>query len=244
MAIPAACVTRRVCGKKHGSNEMNMKNPTTSEQPRLTFAVDEARFPWLSLLLLMYHTTDRGVAQGIRQAERRGRTLACARGCAACCRSHSDIPVYPLELTGIAWFATEQVSGDLREKLQQQLAQHKANPSCPFLVNEACAIHPLRPMACRHFNVFDRACAEGEDAFHTRRDDVLTPVAFHKNKALAMMLRHHQVPTETERNACVANGSVHSLAQSLREVRWENLAQRMKRQGNQSSREPKIRPPT
>jgi hypothetical protein len=42
----------------------------------------------------------------------------------------------------------------------------------------------------------------------------------------------------------VANGSVHSLAQSLREVRWENLAQRMKRQGNQSSREPKIRPPT
>ena len=208
---------------------MSKKNPTNAAQPRLTFAAAEARLPWLSLLLSMYRTTDQGVAQGIRQFERQGRTLACARGCAACCRSHSDIPVYPLELTGISWFVTEQLRSELREKLQQQLAQHKANPSCPFLVDEACAIHPLRPMACRHFNVFDRACAEGEDAFHTRREDVLTPVAFHKNKALAMMLRHHQVPTETERNAHVANGSVHSLAQSLREVRWENLARRMER---------------
>jgi Fe-S-cluster containining protein len=223
---------------------MNKKSPAHSEQPRLTFAEDEARLPWLSLLLSMYHTTDRGVAQGIRQLERQGRTLACARACAACCRSHADIPVYPLELTGIAWFATEQLRGELREKLRRQLAQHKANPSCPFLVDEACSIHPLRPMACRHFNVFDRACAEGEDAFHTRRDDVLTPVALHKNKALAMMLRHHQVPTENERNACVANGSVHSLAQSLREVRWENLARRMGRQENQSSGEPKVRLPT
>ncbi|MBE0621708.1 MAG: YkgJ family cysteine cluster protein [Burkholderiales bacterium] len=205
-----------------------MSGHTDSAQSRLTFAEDEARLPWLGLLLEMYNATDQGVAQGIRQAERQGRTLACARGCAACCRSHADIPVYPLELAGIAWFVSEKISGELRQKLQQQLAEHKANPSCPFLVDEACAIHPLRPMACRHFNVFDRACAEGEDAFHTRRKDVLTPVAFHKNKALAMMLRHHQVPTETERKARVADGSVHGLAQSLREVRWENLARRMK----------------
>ena len=213
---------------------MSKKRPADSPQRRLTFAEDEARLPWLGLLLSMYHTTDQGVAQGIRHAERQGRTLACARGCAACCRSHSDIPVYPLELAGIAWFVTEQVSGELRKKLQQQLAQYKANPSCPFLVDEACVIHPLRPMACRHFNVFDRACAEGEDAFHTRREDVLTPVAFHKNKALAMMLRHHQVPTEAEREAQVANGGVHRLAQSLRELRWENLADRMERQGKPS----------
>ena len=213
---------------------MRKKRPADSPQRRLTFAEDEARLPWLGLLLSLYHTTDQGVAQGIRHAERQGRTLACARGCAACCRSHNDIPVYPLELAGIAWFVTEQVSGELRKKLQQQLAQYKANPSCPFLVDEACVIHPLRPMACRHFNVFDRACAEGEDAFHTRREDVLTPVAFHKNKALAMMLRHHQVPTEAEREAQVANGGVHGLAQSLRELRWENLAERMERQGKPS----------
>jgi Fe-S-cluster containining protein len=219
---------------KQRSNEMSKRRCANSERPRLIFAGDETRLPWLSLLLEMYHTTDQGVAQGIRQGERQGRTLACTRGCAACCRSHVDIPVYPLELAGIAWFATEQLSGELREKLQRQLTQHRATPSCPFLVNEACAIHPLRPMACRHFNVFDRACAEGEDAYHARRKDVLAPVAFYKNKALAMMLRHHQVPTETERKAQVANGSVHNLAQSLRELRWENLATRMEQWANQS----------
>jgi hypothetical protein len=26
------------------------------------------------------------------------------------------------------------------------------------------------------FNLFDRACAEGEDAFYTRRRDLLTPI--------------------------------------------------------------------
>ena len=85
---------------------MSKKRPADSLQRRLTFAEDEARLPWLGLLLSMYHTTDQGVAQGIRHAERQGRTLACARGCAACCRSHNDIPVYPLELAGIAWFVT------------------------------------------------------------------------------------------------------------------------------------------
>lgn len=235
MVIRAACVARRDRGMKQRRNEMSNRKPANSAQPRLTFAGDEARLPWLSLLLEMYHTTDQGVAQGIRRGERQGRTLACTRGCAACCRSHVDIPVYPLELAGIAWFATERLSGELRETLQRQLAQHGANPSCPFLVDEACAIHPLRPMACRHFNVFDRACAEGEDAFHTRRADVLTPVAFYKNKALAMMQRHHQVPTETERKAQVANGSVHNLAQSLRELRWENLATRMQQWAHRSA---------
>jgi hypothetical protein len=93
---------------------MSKKSPTNSERPRLTFTGDEARLPWLSLLLEMYHTTDQGVAQRIRQGVRQGRTLACTRGCAACCRSHSDIPVYPLELAGIAWFATEQLSGKFR----------------------------------------------------------------------------------------------------------------------------------
>ena len=206
---------------------MSKKKPVASAQPWLAFAEDAARLPWLGLLLDMYRITDEGVAQGVREGERKGRTLACARGCAACCRSHTDIPVYPLELAGIAWYVVEQLRGAQRETLRRQLAQHRSTPSCPFLVEEACAIHPLRPMACRHFNVFDRACAEGEDAFHTRAQDVLRPVAFHKNKALAMMLRHHDVPTASEREARVADGSVHTLAQSLRALRWESRARRM-----------------
>jgi len=194
---------------------------------RFRFADDEARQPWLALLLDVQELTDHAVAEGIQRETRKGKTLACARGCASCCRTHTDIPVYPLELMGIAWYATEKLEAPLRAQVQKQLEQHAEHAACPFLVDEACAIHPLRPMACRHFNVFQRQCAPGEDAFHTRREAVLTPIKTLKDKTLRLMLRHHDIKSETERRRQVETGEVHRLAQSLRDMRWETLAARM-----------------
>ena len=191
---------------------------------RLQFPDDERRQPWLSLLLEIQHLSNRGVAAAIKSD---GRKLACGRGCASCCRTHTDIPVYPLELMGIAWFAREKLAGELRERVRQQLLRHRELGACPFLVDEACAIHPLRPMACRQFNVFNTVCASGEDAFHTRFQDVLKPDAKLKNEALREMLRHHNVKDGRERRRLVESGEVHRLAQSLREMRWETLAARM-----------------
>lgn len=191
---------------------------------RARFPDDEKRLPWLALLLEIQHITDRGVGAAIKAD---GRKLACARGCAACCRSHTDIPVYPLELMGIAWYVNERLRGDTRARLQAQLRDHRSLGACPFLVDEACAIHPLRPMACRWFNVFTTVCAPGEDAFHTRRGDVMNPERKLKDEALREMLRHHEVKDGRERRRLVDSGEVHRLAQSLRAIRWENLAARM-----------------
>ncbi|MBM4181556.1 MAG: YkgJ family cysteine cluster protein [Betaproteobacteria bacterium] len=191
---------------------------------RARYPEDEKRLTWLPLLLEIQHLTDQGVAAAI-QAD--GRRLACARGCAACCRSHVDIPVYPLELMGIAWFARERLDGDTRAIVQRQLLAHRDLGGCPFLVNEACAIHPLRPMACRQFNVFNSVCAVGEDAYHTRRGDVMRPDCKSKDQALREMLRHHGVHDGRERRRLVESGEVHRLAQSLRQIRWENLAAHM-----------------
>jgi Fe-S-cluster containining protein len=191
---------------------------------RQRFPQDEKRQPWLSLLLEVQHLTNQGVAKAI-QAD--GRKLACGRGCAACCRSHTDIPVYPLELMGIAWYLNEKLEGELRQRVREQLLTHRSLGSCPFLVDEACAIHPIRPMACRQFNVFTTVCAPGEDAFHTRRRDVLNPDAKLKAEALREMLRHHGVKDGRERRRLVESGEVHRLAQSLREMRWEAIAARM-----------------
>jgi Fe-S-cluster containining protein len=190
----------------------------------LRFPEDEKHQPWLSLLLEIQHLTNQGVAAAIKAD---GRKLACGRGCASCCRTHTDIPVYPLELMGIAWFAMEKLEGELRQRVQQQLQQHRDLGACPFLVDEACAIHPLRPMACRQFNVFNTVCTTGEDAFHTRLGDVLRPNVKLKNEALREMLRHHNVKDGRERRRLVETGEVHRLAQSLREMRWESLATRM-----------------
>jgi hypothetical protein len=41
------------------------------------------------------------------------------------------------------------------------------------------------------------------------------------------MLRHHGVKEGLERRRLVETGEVHRLAQSLRELPWENLAARM-----------------
>lgn len=191
---------------------------------RMRFPEDEKRQPWLPLLLEVQHITNEGVAAAINAD---GRKLACGRGCATCCRSHADIPVYPLELMGIAWFVSEKLEGSPRERVRSQLRDHRSLGSCPFLVDEACAIHPLRPMACRQFNVFTTVCAVGEDAFHTRRGDVMNPDRKRKDEALREMLRHHGIQDGRERRRLVESGEVHRLAQSLREIRWENLASRM-----------------
>ena len=195
---------------------------------RLRFPEDEKRQPWLPLLLEIQHITNQGVAAAIKAD---GRKLACGRGCASCCRTHTDIPVYPLELMGIAWYATEKLEGAMgntvRNRVRDQLLQHRDLGACPFLVDEACTIHPLRPMACRQFNVFNTVCAPGEDAFHTRLGDVLRPDVKLKNEALREMLRHHNVKDGRERRRLVESGEVHRLAQSLREMRWETLATRL-----------------
>jgi len=191
---------------------------------RLRFPDDEKRQPWLPLLLEVQHLTNQGVAAAIKAD---GRKLACGRGCASCCRTHVDIPVYPLEVMGIAWYSEEKLAGELRQRVQQQLLRHRNLDACPFLVDAACAIHPLRPMACRQFNVFNTVCAVGEDAFHSRRGDVLQPDEKRKNEALREMLRHHAIPDGRERRRLVESGEVHRLAQSLRDLRWETLANRM-----------------
>jgi len=195
--------------------------------PRLRFPEHEARRPWLRLLLDAYQVADEGVAVGLRRARQAGRTLVCARGCSACCATQEDIPVYPLELVGLAWYATEQIDGSRRQQLKQRLRDHGGLKECPFLLNGECSVYPLRPMACRHFNVFETACAPGEDPFHTRRDDVLTPVASYKDRALAITLPFYGVRDKKERRALVASGGVHSLAREFKGCNWESLARKM-----------------
>ena len=194
---------------------------------RLSFPNDEAIHPWLSRLLEAYYITDQGVAEGIRRATERGRTLACARGCAACCRAHTTIPVYPLELVGISWYVTEKLHGEPRAQLKQQLRDYSNLTGCPFLIEDVCSIHPLRPMACRQFNVFGRVCAEGEDAYYTRRQDVLTPISKYTDRAFDVTLPFYGIENKSERRKAIKEGTIHRIAKVLKECNWDSLADKM-----------------
>ena len=208
---------------------MTRTRPKT-ESGRLRFPEDEARLPWLSTLLEALHVTDQGVAEGIRRETAQGRRLACRMGCANCCRTHVDIPVYPLELMGIAWYVAEKLEGPDRARIRERLRTAESLDACPFLIDERCGIHPLRPQACRLFNVFDTPCAEGEDAWHSRRRDVLTPLASYRERATEIMLPFYGVHGRKAIRQAVREGAIHRLAKSLRECRWEALVERMEQE--------------
>jgi Fe-S-cluster containining protein len=194
---------------------------------RLTFPEDEKFHDWLSMLLDAYHITDRGVAEGIALMTRQGHRLACAKGCSHCCVTHRSIPTYPMELVGLTWYATEKLTGAVREDLKTSLREHKPGDPCAFLIKGVCAIHPMRPMACRQFNVFNTACGPGEDAYYTRREDVMTPNRKYADEAFFIMLPFYGVKNKAERRRVVKEGAQHAMAKDMQSLNWISLANKM-----------------
>lgn len=116
-----------------------------------------------------------------RHEEQAGRPISCRAGCAACCRQL--VPLSPPEAfylvgmldaihpdrkrTYLARF--EQIDARLEA---EGMIEELFNPTvtddpvlevsrryfnmamaCPFLEDECCSIHPVRPVACREYNV-------------------------------------------------------------------------------------------
>lgn len=206
---------------------MKTKQAAYGKPQRLKYPAAQTQHPWLAYAFEAYYRADVGVAKGIQQQERHGKKLACAKGCAACCKSHTTIPLFPLELLGLYWYVTQVMPPETRTRLKPQLANHSTGEPCPFLLEGACAVHPMRPLACRHFNVFGKTCAEGEDAFYTRRDDVLTPLKTHQDAALQAMLPFHGFTTAVQQAAAMQQSYLQQQARVLQEIDWAHLAARI-----------------
>ncbi|MHB8881383.1 MAG: YkgJ family cysteine cluster protein [Thermodesulfovibrionales bacterium] len=208
-----------------------MPNPHNSIAlpPRsLSFPEDEARLPWLGILLDAYDVIDRGITLALQREKRKhNRRPACREGCGGCCRTHTDIPLYPLEMTGIYWYVIEKTDLVFRQTLANNLAGHTPSSPCPFLAEDACSIYPVRPVACRQFIVFGRPCGEGEDPYHTRRADVLTPLPDFRDKAFYIMLPFYGITKEAEKKAAIRNNIIHARVRNLKTVDWGPLAQRI-----------------
>jgi Fe-S-cluster containining protein len=190
---------------------------------RISFPGDEQKLPWLPLLLDAYAIVDTGVAVAVRNEEKRRKArLACGKGCGNCCAQQRDIPLYPHELVGIYWYVSEKLPPSVRDTLKGRLAAHTGASPCPFLIDGACSIHPLRPIGCRQFNVFTTPCAEGEDPYYTRRDDVLVPIADYTDRAFAAVLAFYRM--EKERDIAKAVKLIRSQIMNLQEYDWKKLA--------------------
>jgi Fe-S-cluster containining protein len=195
---------------------------------RLRFPEDEQLRPWLPLLLDAFAIIDKGLSAAIQEHEKKFKSkLACKKGCGPCCRTHSDIPLYPLEMVGIYWYTIEKLEQPLRGIVKKQLLEHRKDRSCPFQVDNACAIHAFRPIACRQFNVFAAPCTEGEDPYYTRRKDVLTPSEKITNRAIMVMLPFYGVTDEAAKVRAVKSGLIHTQVCVLQACDWKELAIKM-----------------
>jgi len=203
-------------------NKQNLLKPS-----RLLYPSDEEKVQWLSMLLETYFIADKVIYEGLRRELKKGKSLACVSGCSNCCHTHTTIPVYPLEVVGLYWYVIEKITGKRRFHIKTQLQTHDTNQFCPFLVNDRCGVHPMRPMACRFFNVFNKVCAENEDPFYSRRHDVFTPNENSKNKALMKMLPFHEIFGKSQQDQAIKNGTLNSMVQNLHEIDWPKIARRM-----------------
>lgn len=179
------------------------------------------------MLLDAYAIMDEGVSKDIKKAEKTGKKLACSRGCSNCCETHRDIPVYPIEIVGIYWYVIEKIEDPLRAEIKTSLIKHKKGEKCPFLVQNICSIYPVRPLACRQFNVFGKSCEKGEDPFYARNEDVLKPSSNYLGKALYETTPFYNVFEEQEKIDFINSGRLNSLVKILQHYPWIELARRM-----------------
>lgn len=196
---------------------------------RDAFRADELKHPWLTLLLDAYEAADRGIEADVRaRVASGGPGVACKKGCGTCCGLH-EIPVYPIELEGISWYVVERMPPELRETVAANLCAADASAACPFLVEGACSIYPVRPIACRQFIVFGKPCEEGEDPFHTRRPDVLTPGEGWRLRAFAKTISFYGTPSKDEFLALMdADEIIQGMARNLRAEDWKRLIAMLK----------------
>jgi Fe-S-cluster containining protein len=208
----------------------NKKQPAAGLSRRLHFPDEERRLSWLSPLLDAYSIADTGVAIAIRDAEKKEKKkLACGKGCGSCCIHQKDLPLYPHEIVGIYWYASEKMAGPVRDILKNRLATWLATSGCPFLIDNACSIHPVRPVGCRQFNVFTSACAPGEDPYFTRRDDVLQPIPEYLDRAFAAVIPLY--PGVRKEDVSAAIRMIRSQIVNLLSYEWSKLAALMEKNG-------------
>jgi Fe-S-cluster containining protein len=197
---------------------------------RLHFPGDESRLAWLPLLLDAYAIADTGLAIAIRDEEKkRKKKLACGKGCGNCCAHQKDLPLYPHELVGIYWFVSERTDPSIREILKNSLLKHTADSACPFLVDNSCSIHPMRPLGCRQFNVFTRPCTTGEDPYYTRRDDVLVPLAEYADRAFASVLPFYHLKQDEDPGRSIR--TIRSQILNLQTFDWTKLVALLEQAG-------------
>lgn len=192
---------------------------------RVRFPRDEAREPWLPLLLDAYAVLDAGVAATVAASDRQA---ACRLGCALCCRQ--PIPASSLEILGLCWYVTHQCRDPMRRRLLPGLRDRRS-VDCPFLVDGACAVYPLRPLVCREYVMLGPACRRDERPESTRPGDLLALPRAVQDRAFWRMLPYYGRSEPESRLRALRQRLVLRDSRLLRDWDWSWLAEHLTDRG-------------
>ena len=70
-------------------------------------------------------------------------------------------------------------------------------------------------------------CSEGEDAWYTRRKDVLTPLKEYTDRAFDVTLPFYGIEKKSDRRKAIRDGTIHGIARVLKDCNWASLAEKM-----------------
>lgn len=203
------------------------------KKSRLSYKAEDS-YPWLKDLLDAFHIADAGVKVEIdSQIQKTGRTVACGKGCSACCLNAS-VKINQLELMGLSWYVTEEMENDKFKIVIKQLKDHMNRTECPFLVDESCSVYPVRPLPCRITHVFDVKCEPDEDVYKTRPDDMIFTHGQETAWLVAQkMLPHLGYPDKTDQEQIFKSGYMFGSAREMYNLNWIYFAERCENGRNQ-----------
>lgn len=187
---------------------------------------DEKKYKWLPTLLDAYEIADEVNSELLKDKAKKGITIACSKGCHACCKRPS-VPFTAPELMAISWFASEKLSGSIRSVVKQQLIAHETTTRCPFLVEGACSIYPVRPLACRQFFMAGTPCQDGEEVMESRPHDMVIPTKDGTHRVAMKFLEPFGITKPSEKLKAFNNGFIVSNSKQMHEYDWNRIADTM-----------------
>jgi len=161
---------------------VNVKLASSEWQLETTMSVPKGPIVLKEMLPLVQSFADAVVGSATKTAEQRGEKISCKKGCGACCRQPVPISETEAHLIRdlverlphsrqteirdrFAQAHQRLAEAGLLEKLLHPESWYKGEGwavamsyfrlgiPCPFLENEACSIHPDRPLKCREYLV-------------------------------------------------------------------------------------------
>ena len=128
------------------------------------------------------------IGRAVALAEADGRAVSCRAGCGACCRQAVPIAASEaravarhvaampeprrsvvrsrfaaaraaLDAAGVDDGPTALTEATIEQRLALGMSYFRTGVACPFLEDENCSIHPVRPLACREYLVTSPADA-------------------------------------------------------------------------------------